>query len=458
MAAMKKELCSKKPELDVFDQAQRLAALRRLAAQPGWRPPAEALLANMHMHSFFSYNIQGCSPAHLAWDAARAGLFAAGLCDFDVLDGLDEFLAAGRLLSLRATVNIETRAYFPEYAEADINSPGEPGVAYIMGAGFVRLPAPGSPPGVVLQQYREQAQARNRALVNRINAAVPAIALDYDAEILPLTPAGAPTERHIVRAYRRKAEAAFPAAPANHRFWADLSKKPVDAIARHAAAEAPMEEFIRALLVKAGGLGYEQPGPHTFPPLDDFIRWVRECDALPMIAWLDGGSAAEADPEAMLECMRAKGVCAVNIIPDRNHKIADPAVRARKLAKLDEIAKLADRMHLPVQIGTEMNKDGQPFVDDLAAEALRPYADQFLAGAAIMVGHTILAGYANYPYNGTAAAAEFGNNPAARNRLFQSVGRLPALDEPLADRLRQTGPARACAVIRDSAKKGAWQI
>ena len=454
----KKEISSKATELDVFDRMRRLESLRRLAAEPGWRPSSEAPLTNMHMHSFFSYNNRGRSPAHLAWDAARAGLFAAGLCDFDVLDGLDEFLTAGRILKLRTTVNIETRAYFPEYAKVDINSPGEPGVTYIMGAGFVRLPSPDSPPGVVLQQYREQAQARNRALVSRINAAVPEIALDYDAEILPLTPAGAPTERHIVRAYRCKAEAAFPAAPANHRFWADLSKKPIELVARHAASEAAMEEFIRALLVKAGGFGYEQPGPHTFPPVDEFIRWVHECNALPMIAWLDGGSAAEADPKAMLECVCDKGVCALNIIPDRNHNIADPTVRARKLAKLDEIVKLAARMHLPVQIGTEMNKDGQPFVDDLAVEALRPYAEQFLAGAAVMVGHTILADYANYPYNGTAAAAEFGGNPAARNCLFQAVGQLPALDEQLADRLRQTGPARACAVIRDSAKKGAWQL
>ena len=455
---MKKESYSKTPELDVFDQARRLETLRRLAAGTDWRPPAEAPLANMHMHSFFSYNNLGCSPAHLAWDAARAGLFAAGLCDFDVLDGLDEFLAAGRILKLRATVNIETRAFFPEYAQADINSPGEPGVAYIMGAGFVRLPAPGSPPGVVLEQYREQAQARNRALVGRINAAVPAIALNYEEEVLPLSPAGTPTERHIVRAYRLKAEAAFSAGPANQRFWADLSKKSPEVIARHAAAEASMEEFIRALLVKAGGIGYEKPGPRTFPPVDDFIRWVRECDALPMIAWLDGGSAGEADPQAMLECMCAKGVCALNIIPDRNHNIADPEARARKLAKLDEIVKLAVRMRLPVQIGTEMNKAGQPFVDDTAGGALQPYAETFIAGAAIMVGHTIMAGFANYPYNGTAAAAEFGNDPAGRNRLFQSIGSLPALDLKLADRLRQTGPARAYAVIRDSAKKGAWQL
>ena len=100
----------------------------------------------MHFHSFFSYNAEGWSPSHIAWAAHRAGLYAAGLCDFDVLDGLEEFLQAGELLALRATVNLETRAFVPEYASAEINSPGEPGVTYIMGGGYAAVPEAGTPP------------------------------------------------------------------------------------------------------------------------------------------------------------------------------------------------------------------------------------------------------------------------------------------------------------------------
>jgi len=99
----------------------------------------------MHFHSFFSYNAEGWSPSHIAWEAKQAGLYAAGLCDFDVLDGQEEFLHAGELLGLRATVNVETRVFLPEYADKEISSPGEPGVSYIMGAGFARPLAAGSP-------------------------------------------------------------------------------------------------------------------------------------------------------------------------------------------------------------------------------------------------------------------------------------------------------------------------
>ena len=43
------------------------------------------------------------------------------------------------------------------------------------------------------------------ALIERINPRVPAIALGYEADVVPLTPLGAATERHIVSAYVAKA-------------------------------------------------------------------------------------------------------------------------------------------------------------------------------------------------------------------------------------------------------------
>src|ERR1035437_10169133 len=157
-------------QLDSFDFEERRQALKALAVCCGASFPAPIERVNRHLHSFFSYNTKGYSPSHIAWEARRQGLYAAGLCDFDVLDGLEEFLAAGQALELRTTVNLETRAFFREYAQTDINSPGEPGVTYIMGAGFARMPAPGSRAAAMLEQYRRQAGERNRSLVARINA------------------------------------------------------------------------------------------------------------------------------------------------------------------------------------------------------------------------------------------------------------------------------------------------
>ena len=92
---------------------------------------------NLHAHSFFSYNGYGYSPSGLAWRGRRAGLCAMGLVDFDVLDGVAEFLGACHALGLRACAGLETRVFVPAFADRVINSPGEPGIAYHMGAGFV---------------------------------------------------------------------------------------------------------------------------------------------------------------------------------------------------------------------------------------------------------------------------------------------------------------------------------
>ena len=443
-------------QLDSFDARERRRALRALAA--GAEPARLLDNVNMHCHSFFSYNARGWSPSRVAWEARQAGLYAAGLCDFDVLDGLEEFLEAGLVLRLRVAVHLETRAFLEEYAGMEINSPGEPGVTYIMGAGFVRVPAPNSPAAATLADLRARAAARNRALVARINAHLDAVAIDYDREVVPLSPGGCPTERHIVRAYVDKAAAVFTEAAARARFWCQVLGAGTSdpAAAAGLMADRPRRgEQARMRLVARGGLGYEPPTPQTFPRVGDFTAWVLACEAIPMVTWLDGTSAGEADPAAMLECLRAKGAAAVNIIPDRNWRTS-AAQRPRLLKLLDEFVRTAQGLDLPINIGTEMNREGQPFSDDLDVEYLRPYREVFLEGARVMVGHTILSRYAGYAYTGAAARAEFGGDVRARNRFFAAVGALPPLDEGMARRLEALGPEAALRRIRDAVTAGRW--
>lgn len=436
-------------QLDSFDPGERRDALNRLAALR-LPPPKATENMNLHFHSFFSYNAEGWSPSHIAWESHRAGLYAAGLCDFDVLDGLEEFLQAGELLGLRATVNLETRVYVKEYADVDLSSPGEPGVTYIMGAGFVRDPAPGSPQAKGLAAFREGATARNIDLIKRINPHVPKIAIDYETDVLPLTPLKGATERHIIRAYVNKAKALFRTPNAVAGFWAGLlGQKPEEV---QAILDTPkIEELIRAKLVKRGGLGYVQPSEDTFPPVDEFLRWVASCDAIPMVAWLDGTTGGEKDGRAMLRCMMDKGAMAMNAIPDRNWNIADPKTKAVKTANLKAIVEAADDLGLPLNIGTEMNRAGLPFVDDLSGAALRPFKRSFLRGARVMVGHSILSRYAGVSYATCECTAQ------EKNRFFGSVGALPPLTRPVAEKLAEMGKDKALGAIRDAAAKKRWQ-
>ena len=438
-------------QLDSFRPTERGEALRQLASPTAGRLVAgpSAGNVNMHFHSFFSYNAEGWSPSHIVWASRQAGLYAAGLCDFDVLDGLEEFLQAGELLGVRSTVNLETRAFVPEYAAAEINSPGEPGVTYIMGGGYATVPEAGTPQAQTLAMFRSSSRQRNLDLVARINPHVPDIAVDYEQDVVPLTPSDNATERHIIRAYVNKSVAAFGDDEVVAKYWAELLGKPVEDVRKMLGTPA-IEEAARSKLAKRGGFGYVQPSENTFPKVDDFVDWVLSCRAIPLVTWLDGTSEGESDAQAMLDCLTAKGCAGLNIIPDRNWNYKDADVKALKVGKLREMVQAADAMGLPINIGTEMNKAGLPFADDLSGEVLREFAGSFVRGAQIMVGHTILLRYADLSY------VECDMPLQQKNEFFGAVGALPPLTGQTAVALSTAGEGAALGMIESAVSRGNW--
>ena len=432
--------------LNNFKAETRGDALKAFLAKANF--PQAGKLFNMHCHSFFSYNADGWSPSRIVWECKMRGLTAAALCDFDVLDGLDEFLAAGRAVSLRTAVHLETRSYVREQATVDISSPGEPGVAYIMGCGFTAIPKLGTEQAVFLEKLRHGAQERNHALIARINAALPAIALDYARDVVPLTPKGVATERHIIRAYVQKSITQFSDGAQRATFWAPLLKCDITSYPAIEADVPKMEELVRNALAKRGGIGYTQPTEKTFPCADDFLAWVRSCGAIPTIAWLDGTSGGEADAEHLLDLMTHKGAAALNIIPDRNWNLKKPDEAARKQANLDAIVKGCVKRQLPINIGTEMNKGGLPFVDDITGPVLSKYATEFTQGMQLMVGQTLLGRYANAPYLSERITSEY-KDLAKRNAFFAQIGAAPALTEADAKSLLDAGPVKAFGLLVD---------
>ncbi len=116
-------------QLDSFEAAERKKALAELCelADSGKidLPPIGREL-NIHCHTFFSYNTYGYSPSKFTWLARKRGLAVTGVVDFDVLDALEEFLDAARLLGLKGCAGLESRVYVPEFATRLMTSPGEP--------------------------------------------------------------------------------------------------------------------------------------------------------------------------------------------------------------------------------------------------------------------------------------------------------------------------------------------
>ena len=159
-----------KQQLNSFDPAQRLAALETIRKN--------YCAFNMHCHSFYSYNGYGYSPAMLVSLAKELNWRGLMLVDFDVLDGVDEFLSAAKTLGVRAAAGMETRVFIPELADCEINSPGEPGIAYHLGCGFPSSSVPESQKAFAAN-LREKANARTRTLVEKVNTYLSVIAIDF---------------------------------------------------------------------------------------------------------------------------------------------------------------------------------------------------------------------------------------------------------------------------------------
>jgi hypothetical protein len=411
-------------KLNNFDskiRSQALAELNSLleAGEIKIAPPTTS--HNLHCHSFFSYNGYGFSPSYIVWLAKKAGHFAVGCVDFDVLDAVNEFLAAAELLGVRAVCGLETRVFINELADCEINSPGEPGVSYHMGIGFINSQAPDSVVQL-LAEMRETAKLRTENMVKLVNGFLTEIALDFDVDAKVLTPAGNVTERHLCEAYRLKAETVFPATADRIAFWANklaLASEEISAIIDDAAA---MEALIRSKTMKSGGVGYVKATPESFPTIESMNAFTTACGALPVIAWLNGEFAGEADPEALIKLHLAKGAAAINIIPDRNWNFADSNIRMKKIAELNRIIAAAKKQYLPIIIGTEMNAPGLKLVDDFDCEALAPYRDDFVDGAAIIFAHTLLVS-ADMGYLSEWARVNF-NNIADKYHFYAKLGRL----------------------------------
>ena len=147
--------------------------------------------------------------------------------------------------------------------------------------------------------------------------------------------------------------------------------------------------------------------------------------------------------------MVSKEFAAMNIIPDRNIRGKTEEQTRLKLKKLGELVAACVKRDLPVIIGTEMNKHGLPFVDDITAEVYAPYRKIFTDGAYVLAGHTKLARYANAPYLGARAVAEFASLPE-RNAFYAAVGRAAPLTVAQAAELRAMGTERAFSWLSDS--------
>ena len=368
--------------LNDFDPSVRKAALLEAEAafENGTIEAAAVTSAhNMHCHSFFSYNGYGYSPSYVVYLAKKMGFYAVGLVDFDVLDGVDEFIEALNLLGVRGCCGMETRAFIPELADKEINSPGEPGVAYHLGCGFTSGKVPAEQQAFA-EMLRRNANNRTRKVVELVNGYLAPAVIDFDAVAKRYTPFGNVTERHVCSAYRDAAAAAFPEKSDCARFWSEKLNIAEDEALKLLDNPVKLEGMIRSKTMKSGGVGYVKPSPESFPTLEDMNKFIIGCGAVPTLAWLNGLSAGENALDELIKLHKKYGTKAATLIPARNVAGSSPEKTAALQAELDRFVGACVENDLPMLAGTEMNAPGQLLVDDFDDPALNKHLAALLKG------------------------------------------------------------------------------
>ncbi len=407
------ELTALEEQLDSFDGSLRARAARDIAAVTDFPEPRRT--CNMHLHSFYSYNAHGYSPSHLAYIARREGFCASGMVDFDVLDGLEECYAAGKTFGIPVAAGVESRVFVPEFADCEINSPGEPGIAYHIGIGIPHVPAGGFAADF-LDSMRETAASRTQALLQRVNDFLTPVTLDFDTDVRPLTPAGNATERHLCHAFARKAAEQFPDEEELAEFWEKklgVSRGDMDL-----PSGSALQDMIRKKTMKRGGVGYVAPDQGSFPLMADMNRFVLEAGGIPVIAWLDGTTSGEQDMERLCKTAMQSGAAALNIIPARNYT---PGVKDEKLENLYAVVRLCRELGLPVLAGTEMNSPSNKLENDFRCDELKPLWPDFYEGAMVAVAHAAMQRCAGIGYESDWAASRF-TRTTDKKKFYADVG------------------------------------
>ncbi len=221
--------------LDSYDPNLRGESLERLAllTQKGKvRLEPETNVVNMHCHTFYSFN--ALRPlAGVPGLAGQAARIQGGRASWTLTcsRAWTNSWALARPLACGAAPGSRPACLCPSMPAKEINSPGEPGVCYHMGIGFTGGQVPEAV-AAILAGLGQQAGRAQPGILALVNAYLDPVTVDYERDVLPLTPAGNPTERHMVVAYVRAAEQIVPD-PAV--FWAGKLGVAADEMTDHHA-------------------------------------------------------------------------------------------------------------------------------------------------------------------------------------------------------------------------------
>ena len=351
-------------KLNVPTREERLANLAEVLKTTVF-PPMVSQYINNHIHTTYSFSPY--SPTAAVYAARMEGLCTAGIIDHDSISGAEEFLEAAKLVQMPVTIGMEARVSMAgtRLEGRRTNNPDQVGVSYMTIQGV-----PHDKTKVLTEFFRPYQAARherNRKMIEKINALLPGIALDYDKDVLPLSMAkenGGVTERHLMYALAIKLVQQVGKGRSMVEKLASmgvsLSEKQTNQMLDMAY---PFYEYDLFGILKSAFV------PQIFidatdecPKLSDMVKLCNEIDAFLCYAYLgDVGDSVTGDKKAqkfeddyledVFECLKEEGVKSVTYMPTRNTP-----------AQLERLRSLCDQYGMFQISGEDINSPRQSFV------------------------------------------------------------------------------------------------
>ena len=351
-------------KLNANTKAQRLSNLKTVISQTDF-PPMVPQYINNHIHTTYSFSPY--SPTAAVYAARMEGLCTAGIIDHDSISGAREFLEAAEIVQMPVTIGMECRVSMDgtRLEGRRTNNPDQVGVSYmtIQGVPHDQIDTLTE----FFRPYQAARHARNRKMLERINALLPGIQLDYDKDVLPLSMAhenGGVTERHLMYALAIKLVMQVGKGAAMVKKLADmglnLSSKQE---AQMLDLEYPFYEYDLLGILKSAFV------PQVFidatdecPKLKDMVKLCADVNAYLCYAYLgDVGDSVTGDKKAqkfeddylddVFECLQEEGVKAVTYMPTRNTP-----------AQLERLRALCDAYGMFQVSGEDINTPRQSFI------------------------------------------------------------------------------------------------
>lgn len=351
-------------KLNAPTKAERLANLAEVLKTTTF-PAAVPEYINNHIHTTYSFSPY--SPTAAVYAARMEGLCTAGIIDHDSISGAEEFLEAAKMIDIPVTIGMECRVSMDgtRLEGRRTNNPDQVGVSYmtIQSVPHDKIATLTE----FFRPYQAARHARNRKMIDKINALLPGIALDYDRDVLPLSEAadnGGVTERHLMYALAKRLVAQVGKGEAMVKKLSDmglsLSSKQE---AQMLDTQYPFYEYDLLGILKSAFV------PQIFidatdecPKLPDMVKLCADVDAYLCYAYLgDVGDSVTGDKKAqkfeddylddVFECLKEEGVKAVTYMPTRNTP-----------AQLERLRGLCDQYGMFQISGEDINSPRQSFV------------------------------------------------------------------------------------------------